>query len=197
MDPTLLLVSGVGDAEGARGAAGALACAASTPDQAALLVDLGGQQPRPTLISSPAATALETATADLFPDHAPAARGQLCHLALTPKGDRLTALGLVAGTRIHVSHLVVHLSYELVLTVLREGVLHPDGVLLRADTHSDRKMAAKAVRDLTRADVPVVILGHRLNWVAERRALFGVLPADAPGGLPGEIVTRLLPDSDG
>jgi len=197
MDPTLLLVSGVGDAEGARGAAGALACAASTPDQAALMVDIGARQPRPTLLSSPAATALEAAIAGLFPDHAPAARGQLCHLALAPSTDALAALGLVADTRLQVSHLVVHLPYELLLAVLREGVLHPRGVLLRADMRPDRKLAAKAVRHLTRAGIPVAILGHRLHWVAERRALFGVLPADAPGGLPGEIVTRLLPDSDG
>jgi len=193
MDPTLLLVSGVGDAQGARGAAGALACAASSPDQAAVLVDLGARHSRPTLISSIAASKLEDAIAGLSSEYAPTARGQLCHLALPPESRSLAALALVAETHLQDSCLVTHLSHELLLAVVHERVLQPDGVLLRADLPSDRKLVAKTIRDLMRADVPVAILGRRLSWIAERRALFGVLPADAPGGLSGEVVSRLLP----
>lgn len=196
MDSQLLLVSAIGEAQGARGAAGALACAASTADRAALLVDLGARQPRPTLLTSPAASALEDTLAALLPDHPAAARGQLCHLALPPDRQGLAAASL-AGTRLRDRCLVVHLHHELLSAALQDGVLHPDGVLLRTDTRPDRHLAAKTVRQLARADLPVVILGHRLNWVAERRALFGVLRNGAPGGLPSEVVERLLRRSDG
>lgn len=196
MDSQLLLVSAVGDAQGARGAAGALACAAATADRAAVLVDLGARQPRPTLLRSPAASALEETLTALSPDLTPAARGQICHLALPPDRHGLAAAAF-AGDRLRDRCQVLHLPQQLLSIALEDGLLHPDGVLLRADMHADRKAAVKTARQLIRADLPVAILGHRLNWVAERRALFGALPDGAPGGLPSEVVNRLLRRSDG
>lgn len=195
MNPRLLLVSAIGDAEGARGAAGALACAASTAERAALLIDLGARQPRPTLISSPAASALEAKLATTLPDSTAAARGQLCHLALAPDHRGLAAAAFACAC-LPEGTLVIHLPHELLPAALQLDVLRPDGVLLRADMESDRLLAAETVRRLSRDDLPVAILDHRLNWVAERRALFGVLASDAPGGLSAEIVSRLLHRSE-
>lgn len=191
MNPQLLLVSAIGDAQGARGAAGALACAASTAEHAALLIDLGARQPRPTLISSAAASALEAKLAATLHDSTAAARGQLCHLALALDHRGLAAAAFVRAS-LPEATLVIHLPHGLLADALRLGVLRPDGVLLRADLECNRSLAAETIRQLVRDDLPVAILNHRLNWVAERRALFGVLATDAPGALPAEVVNRLL-----
>jgi hypothetical protein len=37
----------------------------------------------------------------------------------------------------------------------------------------------------------LAVLKRRLNWMVERRALFGVLAAGSPGGLPERLVRRL------
>ena len=58
-DSPLVLVTAVGDAEGSRGAAAALACAGADADRATLLVDVGGRAQRPTLLASSAANQLE------------------------------------------------------------------------------------------------------------------------------------------
>ncbi|HWT90802.1 MAG TPA: hypothetical protein VN179_06770, partial [Solirubrobacterales bacterium] len=65
-------------------------------------------------------------------------------------------------------------------------------VLLRADLRSDRALVALTVRDLIERELSVGVLKRRLNWDAERRALFGVLPPGSPGGLPERLVRRLL-----
>jgi hypothetical protein len=51
------------------------------------------------------------------------------------------------------------------------------------------------VRDLLSHDLTVAVLKRRLAWVAERRALFGALPADAAGGLPASTLRKLLSES--
>ena len=55
-----ILVTRVGEAEGALALAAALACAGSESDRAAVLVELSeGRAPRPGLVASAAARALE------------------------------------------------------------------------------------------------------------------------------------------
>ena len=51
-DGPTVLVTAVGAAEGARAAAAALACAGADAERAALLVDVGGRPPRPTLLAT-------------------------------------------------------------------------------------------------------------------------------------------------
>ena len=58
-DAATVLVTAVGAAEGARPAAAALACSGANADRATLFVDFGGRRPRPTLLTSVAARALE------------------------------------------------------------------------------------------------------------------------------------------
>lgn len=187
--PTVL-VAAVGAAEGGRGAAAALACAGADLDLAPLLVDVGGGPPRPTLIASAAARKLEERVRAHLPEGRVAARGQVCHLgvAADPEGLDLASaaatLGREAGT-------VVHLPSEVLHEVLGSSAWSPSGVLLRADLGEDRALVALAVRDLLGRGLETAVLKRRLAWVAERRALFGVLPAGAQGGLPEWLVRRL------
>jgi hypothetical protein len=185
-----VLVTGVGSAEGARGAAAALACARADVDQATLLVDVGGRAPRPTLIASAAARQLEERVRAHLPDAEVAARGQVCHFAVAAEPEGLD-LASAAATVARESGAVVHLPPELLHEVLAAPGWRPSGALLRADLAADRALVALAVRDLLAKGVPAVVLKRRLAWVAERRALFGVLPAGAPGGLPERLVRRL------
>lgn len=190
-----VLVTAVGDAEGSRGAAAALACAGSDADTAALLVEVGGGTPRPTLIASAAARQLEERLRSHLPEAKVAARGQVCHLAVPADPDGLE-LASAAATAARESGAVLHLPPDLLHEVLAQPGWRPSGVLLRADLSSDRALVALAVRDLIGRDLRAVVLKRRLAWVAERRAIFGVLPSGAPGGLPERLVRRLVEARD-
>lgn len=187
----VVLAAAVGEAEGARGGAAALACAGAEVDIATLLVDVGGRAPRPTLITSAAAQKLEERLRAHLPEARVAARGQVCHLAVTADDDGLDA----AAAAVDVPRgalTVLHLPPSLLQgALLGESNLRPTGVLLRADLPNDRAMVALAARGLHDRRLAVGVLKHRLGWVAERRALFGALPAGSPGGLPERLVRRL------
>lgn len=186
----VVLVAAVGEAEGTRGAAAALACAAADADVATLLVDIGGRAPRPTLIASAAAQKLEERLQAQLPDAKVAARGQVCHLALEADFEGLDAASAVVEA-VRDSLAVVHLPPALLQPALSDSPLEPSGVLLRADLPHDRPLVALAARELLGRGLAVGVLKQRLGWVAERRALFGVLPAGSPGGLPERLVRRL------
>jgi hypothetical protein len=186
----VLGVTAVGEAEGSRGAAAALACARADVDAATLLVDVGGRAPRPTLLASAAAQELEERLAAQLPEQRVAARGQVCHLAVSPEDEGLEAAAS-AATVARDGLTVLHLPPPLLQPALAAASLRPTGVLLRADLMVDRSLVALVVRDLLDRDLAVGVLKRRLNWVAERRALFGVLPAGSPGGLPDRLVRRL------
>ena len=184
------VVTAVGNAEGARGAAAALACVGAEVDNPALLVDVGGRVPRPTLLASAAAQKLEERLAAHLPQLRVAARGQVCHLAVPADGEGLEAAA-AAVTVAREATAVIHVQPELLQEVLAQPSLRPAGVLLRADLEQDHALVALAVRDLLARDLAVTVLKRRLSWVVERRALFGVLPAGSPGGLPERLVRRL------
>lgn len=186
-----VLVTKVGGAEGARGAAAALACAAADADTATLLIDIGGRTPRPTLIASASARELEERLRAHLPEARVAARGQVCHLAVTADSEGLEAAS-AAATLARESGVVLYLPSELLHEALAAPGWQPSGVLLRADIGSDRALVALAVRDLIARGIPAVVLKQRLAWVAERRALFGVLPAGGSGGIPERLARRLV-----
>ena len=186
----LVVVAGVGEAEGSRGAAAALACAGAAVDVATLLVDAGGRTPRPTLIASAAAQKLEERLAAHLPESRVAARGQVCQMSVSADSEGLDA----ASAAIAVARgalAVLHLPPDLLQPALGEPGLRPSAVLLRGDLRSDRALIALAVRDLLDRGLQVGVLKRRLTWVAERRALFGVLPPGSPGGLPERLIDRL------
>jgi hypothetical protein len=188
---TVVVVTAVGGAEGSRGAAAALSCAGSGVDTAALLVDVGGRVPRPTLIASASAHRLEERLTARLPRLRPAARGEVCHLSVAADEDGLAS----AGTAVTVARgglAVVHVAPERLQSLLdAAGVPRPDAALLRADLTTDRALVALAVDDLLERGLRVSVLKHRLGWVTERRAGFGALGSDS-GGLPESLVGRLL-----
>jgi len=189
--PTVV-VAAVGEAEGSRGAAAALACAGAEVDLPTLLVDIGGRAPRPALLASAAAQKLEERLGAHLPEARVAARGQVCHLAVSadPEGIAVAAAAVdVARGAPSVLHVPPGLLQQ---TLEGELDLRPTGVLLRADLPADRPLVSLAVRDLLLRDLAVAVLKKRLSWVAERRALFGALPAGAPGGLSERFAARLL-----
>ncbi|HXQ88308.1 MAG TPA: hypothetical protein VN733_01600 [Solirubrobacterales bacterium] len=187
----VVLVAAVGEAEGSRGAAAALACAGAEVDAAALLVDVGGRAPRPTLIASAAAQKLEERLRAHLPEARVAARGQVCHLAVAADGEGLDASTAAVDVAAD-SLAVIHLPPWLLQGALGGSGPRPTGVLLRADLRNDRALVALAARDLLERGLALGVLKHRLGWVAERRALFGALPAGVPGGLPERLVQRLI-----
>lgn len=188
----VVAVSGVGAAEGSKGAAAALACAAADLDRAAVLLDVGGRPPRPTLLASAAAQRLEERLVAHLPHARVAARGQVCHLAVAADeaglGSASAAVTVARG-----SPAVLHLAPE-ALRKLVEGGVGPTltGALLRADLAGERPLLALAVGELIERGLSVAVLKHRLGWLIERRALFGALPPETPGGLPDQLVKRLL-----
>lgn len=187
----LVLVSAVAQAEGSRGAAAALSCAAADIDRATLLVEVGGRPPRPTLLASAAAQKLEERLGAHLPQLRAAARGQVCHLSVPPDPEGLDAAA-AAVTVAREGAAVLHLAPELLQEVVAGGSgLRPTAVLLRADLERDRPLLALAVRGLLAQGLAVAVLKRRLSWVVERRALFGALPAGAAGGLPERVVRQL------
>lgn len=188
--PTVV-VAAVGEAEGSRGAAAALACAGADVDLATLLVDMGGRAPRPALLASAAARKLEERLGLHLPEARVAARGQVCHLAVPADAEGLeSAAAAVAVAREATA--VVHVPPQLLQEVLAgEADLDPTGVLLRADLTADRPLVALAVRSLLANGLSVAVLKRRLGWVAERRAFFGALTQGSPGSLSAQMVRRL------
>jgi hypothetical protein len=190
-----VVVAAVGEAEGAHGAAAALACAGADVDLATLLVDVGGRAPRPALFASAAAQKLEERLAAHLPDGKVAARGQVCHLGVPADAEGF-ASAAAAMTVAGEATTVVHVPPELLQMALAgEADLDPTGVLLRADLIDDRALVALTVRDLLVRDLSVAVLKRRLGWVAERRAFFGALPQGTPGSLSPQLVRRLRIES--
>jgi hypothetical protein len=188
---SVVVVTAVGGAEGSRGAAAALSCAGSGIETAALLVDVGGRVPRPTLIASASAHRLEERLAARLPSLRPAARGEVCHLAVGVDHDGLGAAG-TAATVSRGGLAVVHVAPEHLQSLLdAPGAPRPEAALLRADLDADRALVALAVGGLVERGLRVAVLKHRLGWVTERRAGFGALGSDS-GGLPESLVRRLL-----
>lgn len=187
----VLLVTAVGAAGGSRAAAAALACAGSEPDRPGLLIDVGGRPPRPTLVASSGARELEERLAVHLPELRAASRGGTCHLAVPGDPEALerlpAALPLVRETLA-----VLHIPPVLFQGVLQVSGVESSGVMLCADLAGDRPLLALSVRDLQERDLTVRVLKRPLAWVPARRALFGVLPPEAAGGLPARLRKTLL-----
>lgn len=183
-----VVVAAVGEAEGARGAAAALACAGADLDLATLLIDVGGRTPRPALLTSAAAQKLEERLAAHLPDASVAARGQICHLTVPANGEGLAGAAAAAAIARETA-CVVHVPPQLLQEAL--AGLRPSGVLLRVELTQDRPLLALLGRDLIARGLAFAVLKRRLTWVAERRALFGALPYGSQGALPARLVRRL------
>lgn len=186
----MILTTAVGHASGSRAAAAALACAGSEPDRPALLVDGAGPKPRPALFASPGARQLEERLATHRPDLPVASRGQICHLAFGDSARQEILSSVIPLVRDSLA--VVLLPASEVNEVADELGVELAGVLLRADLPRDRALTALAAAGLIGRGITVRVLTRPLAWVPARRALFGVLPADAPAGLPPRLRKQLL-----
>jgi hypothetical protein len=191
MSKAVIIVAAVGAASGSKAAAAALACAGAEPDRPGLLIDVGGRMPRPTLVASAGARELEERLAVHLPQLRAASRGQTCHLAVAdePQGFEsvCAALPLVRN-----SVAAIHLPPPRLQAALADTGIRFTGALLRADLDADRALTALVVRDLVARGLRAKVLKGALGWVPARRALFGVLPAAAPGGLPPGLTEALL-----
>lgn len=191
MKGSVILVAAVGAADGSRAAAAALACAGSEPDRPGLLIDVGGRPPRPTLVASSGARELEERLTGHLPELRAAARGGTCHLVVPADNGALERLPAALPLAREVVT-VLHVPPGLFQDVLRVSGVESSAVLLRADLATDRPLLALTVRDLHERDLVVRVLKRPLAWVSARRALFGVLPPDAPGGLSIRLRKALL-----
>lgn len=191
MSGRVILVTAVGGASGSKAAAAALCCAGSESDRPGLLIDVGGRAPRPTLVSSAGARELEERLAAHLPHLRAVARGQTCHLALDDDPGAFESI-LAALPLARESVAIVHLSPGRLQGALGESGIPLSGALLRADLDIDRALTALAVRGLLDHGLRVAVLKQPLAWVPARRALFGVMPPAAPGGLPTFLLKSLL-----
>jgi hypothetical protein len=143
-------------------------------------------------MATAAARSLEERLAATLPMHSPAARGNVCHLAVRPDATELDAV-VDAVSDASVELAVLNLPaerWEIAPTFL--GGIQISGAMLRADLPADRPRLAPLVRELMGTGMRVGVLKRRLNWMAERRALFGLPPLDAADGLPAALLHRLL-----
>jgi hypothetical protein len=191
MNGRVIVVTTVGAASGSRAAAAALACAGSEPDRPALLIDIGGRPPRPTLVASSGARDLEERLTVHLPDLRAASRGGTCHLVIPGDLDAIKRLP-AALPLVREAVAVVHVQPGCFQDVLRVSGVEPSAALLCADLATDRPLLALAVRDLHERNLAVRVLKRPLAWMPARRALFGVLPPEAPGGLPAPVRETLL-----
>ncbi len=190
MSAPVVLVARVGAAAGSKAAAAALACAASEPDRAALLVDLNeGRAPRPSLLATAGARALEERLAAHLPDAAVASRGCACQLTLPPElGVEPIAAALPL---VRESAAIVHLPPSLLRPLLEDPRIRPTAALLRADLSEERALTALAARDLIARGLRVAVLKRPLGWLSARAALQGLAPR-GNGLLSARQVERLL-----
>src|SRR5680860_368098 len=186
----VVLVTRVGDATGSRAAAAALACAASEPDRAALLIELdGGRAPRPSLIATAGARELEERLAAHMPEAALASKGSICCLKLAdPRGGGKIAAALPL---VRESAGIVHLPARLLRAVLADPGIGSTAALLRADLGKERALTALAVRDLMTHGLRVAVLKRPPAWLAAQAALLGAAPVGRSVLAP-RLVTRLV-----
>lgn len=187
----VVLVTAVGAASGAKAAAAALACAASEPDCAAMLIDLDeGRPPRPSLIATAGARALEERLNAHLPDARIVSRGQICQLSLPPELEGIEQIA-AALPLVRESAAIIHLPPALVRPALDEPRIQATAVLLRADLAEARALAALAVNDLIARGLRVVVQKRPLPWLVDRVVSFG---ASLPGSefFPARTVDRLL-----
>jgi hypothetical protein len=191
----VVLAMRVGAAEGSRAAAAALACAASEPDRAALLVDLGaGRAPRPTPIATAGARELEQRLAAHLPDADVAARGAICCLRPSAAAEALDQLA-AALPLAREPAAIVHLPPDLLRPLLEDPRIRPTAALLRADLSKDRSLAALAVRDLIDRGLRVKVFKHPPNRMVAAAASLGALPI-ADWAVPRGARQRLLATED-
>lgn len=197
-DPApLAIVSSVGQAAGSLATAAALACAGIGTARATLLIDLGGRQPRPTLLCTPAARSLEGCLERSLHLAGMAPRGGFCQVALPGDDEGFAA----AGTAVEVARgvpAVLHVPNEGLEPLLEARVAsRASAVLLSGADGADPPTVPPICLELLGCGLTVAVLERRLRWMTERRALFGALRSDELEELPRALVQWLAGYSPG
>jgi hypothetical protein len=190
----VILVTSVGDAVGAGGAAAALASAGSRPDEAALLIDLaGGKAQRPSLIATVAARELEGRLTAHLPQAGLASRGQFCHLTLPADEEGVRQIA-AALPLVREAVVVIHLPPALLQAALAESRIQPSAAVLRGDPRRDRSLIALLAGDLIARGLRVAVLKRQPGWLATRIAVFGA-PSMRGAFLPDRLRKRVLAEN--
>jgi GNAT superfamily N-acetyltransferase len=115
----------------------------------------------------------------------------MCVIAAAPGRDGLVTLGRAVDAAGR-SPVVVHAGAADLAGLLAEPAASRfAAAAVRCEAGIDRALAAASVLDLLGRGFAVALLEQRLDWVRERRALFGALPAEELDGLPAAIVSWL------
>jgi hypothetical protein len=182
--PPLVIVAAVGDPGGSRAAAAALTCAGIGGAQAPLFIELAGTAPRPTLLASVQARALEERLVTVVPGIAAAARGGFCQVALRADSEGFATAAAAVGAA-GFAPTVVHVPGARLSALLDDALAsRASAALVRSETEVDRALAAPVALELLSRGFAVALLERRLGWVTERRALFGALRATDLHELP-------------
>ncbi len=194
MNGGTILVTAVGEASGSRAAAAALVCAAASPEDFGLLIDLSDARPlRPSLIATDGARRLEERLAVHLPKASVASRGRMCLVALDAEGAELEQVGAALAVGREAVR-VVHVPPTLFRPALEQLRASADAVLLRADLRRDRALTALTAADLIHRGLRVGVLKRPLGWLEARCAFAGV-PSPSPP-LPGRLLARLAEPRD-
>ncbi|MFN8161077.1 MAG: transglycosylase SLT domain-containing protein [Solirubrobacterales bacterium] len=176
MSAPAVLVCAPGGSAGCVEAAAALAGAAASQGERALLVELAdGAARRPTVLASSGARDSELRVAEAVRGAEVAARGRICHVSVPADREGLALAAAAAAALPDGATRVLHLPPGL----LRESLGRPggpgkaSGALLRADLPEERALAALAVRDLIGHGLRVRILKRPLGRLAGLLALAG------------------------
>jgi hypothetical protein len=177
MTPPVVLATELPQAGGGLATAAAIGVAAADrPDRAAcgiVLVDIGAEPRRPTLLASAHARRLEDrlASAGL----SAAARGRLTWVALAGD-DWLERLGDIFEAADDAGAVVVHLGPRELRETLACDRVPASAAVVRADIPRQRALAALAVAELRRRRLPVRIMVRSPGRVGARRAIAGIDP---------------------
>jgi Transglycosylase SLT domain/D-alanyl-D-alanine carboxypeptidase len=174
----LVLVTGTEQAAGAAELTLALAAALSRPDAAALVCELGGSLPKPSLLASPAARDLAAALVGAEDPEPAVSRGHVVVTALPPEPVSLARLErLRAGCP---GSVVARLPAGLWPEAI-EAHQRVDACVLRADLPRDRSLAALWVRAVRERGFLARVVTRQLGRLAARRARAGIVPAGVEG----------------
>jgi Transglycosylase SLT domain/D-alanyl-D-alanine carboxypeptidase len=186
-----VLVARVGEANGSEAAAAALAGTLAAGGRPGLLVAIGdAAAPRPTVVSSAPARALEERLNGSLPDATAAARGRICRLSLGDDDEALIGLEAALAGLPERPSCVIHAGPRTFRRLVESRRLRAGAAVLRADLPSARAMTGLAARDLIGRGFRVGVMKSPLGWLAARRALAG-LPLGAPEARIARLLRRL------
>lgn len=156
-----------------------------------LLVELGNgaQRRSPTLLAAAGARRVEEALRGA--GRRASARGHLCHLAVPDAGRALAELAAALSAS-EAELAVVHLPGRLWVPALEAEDLGIAGGCLLVSLPAERSLAALAVGELARRELPTRVATHPPASLAARRALSGVRAGGRASAMAEGVARRLL-----